>query len=667
MPPELRILHPASQINQMDASSIRSDDTGQELAGRIDWGGIWTWLFCFGLIVYLGLKGGGYDPLVHDQVGIALWWAVLAGVVVGALPNRRLGTLALTALGLLAAFVAWTALSLTWTESVEKTFADLARVAGYLGVFALALFARDREGAGRVVAAVGAGIVLVAAIALLSRLHAAWFPAADQTAQFLTGNRERLSYPLHYWNGLAALIAIGVPLVLQVATRSRTTLWRAAAAAALPALALTAFFTLSRGGIAAGLLAVAVFVALTPDRLSIVPTLLLSGLGSLVLILAAAGRDALQDGLLNPTAESQGDSLLVIVVLVCVVVGVLQAAILLGLRDRERPAWTRVSRRNALVALGAGLLVAVVVAGAAGAPGRASDAWAEFKEKSSPGKGTERLGSVAGQNRYQLWSAAVKENAGEPLTGTGSGTFEYWWARNADVEEIVRDTHSLYLQTLGELGVVGLALLAAFLALVLGGGCFVLLGTEPGDRSALAAALGGCVAFCVTATFDWMWQLPVLPVALLMLAAAVLSAARATAPATRSGLPVPLRIATAVVAVAAVVAIAIPLASTSLVRSSEAEAREGDLSAALEDARTAQNVQPAAASPRLQQALVLEARGEFAAAAEAARAATEREPTNWRTWLVRSRIEAESGEAAAAVRDYRKARSLNPLSPIFDR
>jgi hypothetical protein len=34
---------------------------------------------------------------------------------------------------------------------------------------------------------------------------------------------------------------------------------------------------------------------------------------------------------------------------------------------------------------------------------------------------------------------------------------------------------------------------------------------------------------------------------------------------------------------------------------------------------------------------------------------------------VRSRIEAENGQAAAAVRDYRRARSLNPLSSLFER
>ena len=164
-----------------------------------------------------------------------------------------------------------------------------------------------------------------------------------------------------------------------------------------------------------------------------------------------------------------------------------------------------------------------------------------------------------------------------------------------------------------------------------------------------------------------MWQLPVLPVALLLLGAALLSAGRRPERGGAAALRLPLRFTAALAALAAIVAIAIPLASTSLLRSSEADARSGDLSAALEAARSAQNVQPGAASPRLQQALVLEAERQFAAAAEAARAATEREPTNWQTWLVLSRTEAEAGQAAAAVRDYRKAKSLNPLSTLFER
>lgn len=638
----------------------------QENSRKVEWNAVAIWVLGFGLVAYLGLEGGGYDPLVHDRVGIAVWWILLAGVAIGALPGRRPGKLAWVALGLFAAFLLWTVLSLIWTESAERTSADVARVAGYLGAFALAVFSGGAANGRRMVAAVGAGIAFVTIVALLSRLHPAWFPEADQTARFLSSGRERLSYPLNYWNGLAALIAIGGPLLLQLATTARSLIARAIAAAVLPAMMLAAFFTLSRGGIAAAVIAIAVFLALTSDRLPKLLTTLLAGAGGAVLIAVATQRDALQHALGNSAAHQQGDEVLVIALVVCLVVGLAQAGISLALQGDRRPSWTVVSHRQSLAAAGVAAVVVLIAAAAWGAPGRASDGWDEFKGEEGPGKGSERLVSVAGESRYQFWGAALDENASKPLTGTGSGTFEYWWARNADVPEIVRDTHSLYLQTLGELGLVGLALLAAFLAVLLvGGGRYVLRASGEG-RPHLAAALAGCTAFCLTAVVDWMWQMPVLAIAFLLLGSVLVTAEERPADDRRASLAVPLRVGIALASLAAIAAIAAPLASTSLLRQSEADARAGDLSAALEAARSAQNVQPGAASPRLQQALVLETQGDLPAAAAAAHAATERESTNWRTWLILSRLEAEQGHADASVRFFRKARSLNPYSELFE-
>jgi len=637
------------------------------LVADADWGAVAAWLLCFGLIAYLGLKGGGYDPLVHDQVGIAVWWILLAGVLVGALPRRRIGILAWGALALLALFVAWTALSLGWTESSERTSTDLARVAGYLGVLALALLAWGRESARVVVSAVAAGVALVALVALLSRLHPDWFPTASQTAAFLDPGRERLSYPLNYWNGLAALIAIGLPLLVQLAAGARSVFSRALAAASLPALTLAAFFTLSRAGIAAALVALAVFLVLASDRLPKLLTLLLAGGGGAILMLAAGRREALQDGLLNAAAVEQGDEMLLMTVLVCLVVGILVAVAAPLLGEERRPSWSCVSRRQSLVAVSLAAVTALIALAALDAPGRATDGWNEFKQPSGPGEGTGRLGSAAGQSRYQFWSAAVRQNATKPLIGTGSGTFEFWWSRNGDVGEVVRDTHSLYLQTLGELGIVGLGLLGAFLLTILAGGVRETLRADSVERSLLAAALAGCVAFCLTATFDWMWQIPVIPVALLLLASTLVIGAGHGDGLFHQGLGPPLRLAFGILAIVAIAAIAIPLASTTLVRKSEADARDGNLSAALTTARSAQNVQPDAATPRLQEALLLEQMGEFGSAAAAAREATKREPTNWRTWLVLSRIEAEFGRAGASLAAYRRARSLNPEFSLFAR
>jgi hypothetical protein len=45
--------------------------------------------------------------------------------------------------------------------------------------------------------------------------------------------------------------------------------------------------------------------------------------------------------------------------------------------------------------------------------------------------------------------------------------------------------------------------------------------------------------------------------------------------------------------------------------------------------------------------------------------AESREPTNWRIWLIASRLATEAGRPAQAFSDYRRARSLNPSSPLF--
>ncbi len=55
----------------------------------------------------------------------------------------------------------------------------------------------------------------------------------------------------------------------------------------------------------------------------------------------------------------------------------------------------------------------------------------------------------------------------------------------------------------------------------------------------------------------------------------------------------------------------------------------------------------------------------YPAALAAARRATRDESRNWSNWLVLSRIEAEAGHAKASVAAYRRARSLNPRSSLF--
>jgi O-antigen ligase len=633
------------------------------LVSKIDFQAVAVWLLGFLLVVYLGLNGGGYDPVVRDQVGIAVWWGILLGLAVGALPIRRLRRGAWIALGALTAYVAWVALSATWSSTVDGSFADLGRVTTYLGVFALALGIRGQHGARRLIGALGAGIVVLVAVALLSRLHPAWFPGARETVNLLSGNRSRLSYPLGYWNGVAALVAIGIPLVLYLACSARHLLVRALAAAALPAMVLALYFTFSRGGVVAALAGVLVFVALANDRVLKGATMAIAALGSPILIVGAHQRGALDDGLSNQLAHQQGNELLAMTIVVCAGVGLLAAGLAVYLRNAERPAWTVPSRRASQLGVGTALALVLVAAVALVASGKVSHAWSEFKESNGTADGAGRLQSFSSNGRIPYWEAALHEFDAHPLVGGGSGSYEVWWAQHrGEKGGFVRDAHSLYLEALAELGIVGLVLLVFFIGWVLYVGARTYLFAARSRRTQMAAALAGIVAFCLGAAYDWLWELPVLAIAFLLLAAVVVSAGSGE---RRRPTPLAFRLGGCAVAVAALVAIAIPLAAVTSIQQSQAAVRSGDLPHALAEAEDAVRVEPFAAPPRLQQALVLEEAGQIAAAERAARAAVRREPQEWRSWVVLSRLQARSGEAGAALASYRKAKMLNPRSTLF--
>lgn len=637
-------------------------DRGSILAGTV---------LPFVLVLYLGLAGGGYDAVLRSQVGIAVWWIVLLGAAVGILPISRVPRAAWITAGLLLAFAAWTALGITWSESSERSLLELGRVAGYAGVFTLAAATQTRESLRRTVTAVAAAVGVVAALALLSRFRPDWFPTDDAAVAFPSAGR-RLSYPLNYWNGLAALMAIGMPLLLVIALQARQLWSQVLAAAAVPLLMLTAFYTLSRGGVVEIVIGTAAFLALYPRRLAALPTLFVIAAGSILLVLAATQRDALESSsATGPGATSEANEMIIMALVICAGVALLQLAIGLAGRNRLGPR-VSLSRRSSLAIASAGALVLVVAALVTGVPGEVSERFEEFKSEQGPGlDDAARFESANGAGRYQLWEASLDANATAPLTGIGPGTFEFWESRQGSIPGFVRDAHSLYFEVLAELGVIGLLLIVGFVVAVAGVGATRALTRGSTDRRGwLAGALGASAAFAAAAFIDWVWELPVLPIAFMLLAAAIVGPGGEARRRERSrfapGDRKVARPALVAVAILALFAIAIPMAGTALVRDSRSDVRAGQLGEALSDAQTAGEVQPGAASPNLQEALVLELRGELNAAASSAALATKHEPTNWRTWITLSRIEARQGHADEAIAAYRRARTLNPLSPLFD-
>jgi hypothetical protein len=641
---------------------------------------VWTWTLAASVVLYLGLDGGGYDVVVRSQVGTVLWWIVLVCAAWGILPASRLTRSAWAALALFGGFVAWTALASTWSLSSERSLQELSRVACYLAILLIAVsIHRDRERAVRqTVDALGASIVIVAALAVTSRLVPGSFPAAHLTAVFLPGVRGRLSWPLNYWNGLAALIALGLPLLLSIACSARTLPSQAAAAASLPLLAMCGYLTFSRGGAIASAVAVGAFLILAPDRLPKLATTLVAGLGGAVAIAGVIHRNAVDQGLTNHSATVQGKQLLVTIVLVCAAVAVAQVGIGLGARHGTLPRALRLSRRRAAGLLAAGIVVAAIGGLAAGVPSRLSHAWSDFKRQRTTQALQARFGTTAGNGRYDMWKVAVDSTSGHLLGGSGPGTFQLVWQPRAPYDSYVINAHSLYFETLAELGVVGLALLVAFVGLVLAAAVRLVTRSQHEARTRAAGAAAALLAFAVSALADWVWQLPVLPAAFLLLAGAVLApppvktsiraitaAGGFAAQSVRSGRRLAVRSGLVAAALACLIAIAVPLATAVAVRQSQTAAQAGNNTLALSDARAATRIEPDAASGQLQVALVLELLHDLPGALHAAIQATHDEPQNWNAWLVVSRLEAESGHALAAVAAYRRARSLNPRSPLF--
>jgi len=126
--------------------------------------------------------------------------------------------------------------------------------------------------------------------------------------------------------------------------------------------------------------------------------------------------------------------------------------------------------------------------------------------------------AARGGDRPLYWHVAWEDAAAHPIEGRGAGTFRISWLERGPPAISVQDAHSLYLETLAELGLVGLVLLAALLATPL-----VVALRRRGSGPLIAAAAGAYVAFLVHAGVDWDWEMPAVTVAGLLCGAALVA------------------------------------------------------------------------------------------------------------------------------------------------
>ena len=619
--------------------------------------------FALPAVAVVALCFGGGASIEHTSLAAVLvWWTVLAGVASGAWPAARVPRAAALAGLALAAFTLLTAASIAWAPSAERALAELLRVTLYLGTFALVVLA-VRPGEGAVTAdGIAAGISVAGVLALAQRLVPG-FGSDGGIPELLPEAAVRLSYPLGYWNGLGIFAALALPLLLRAAVATRPAAVRGLAVLPVPALAAAVYLTSSRGGVAAAVAGAAVFLLLGARRLAAVQALAVAACGSAGAIAILSARPALVDGPLTRAAvEADGPGAALLIAAVCVA-----TAVLYGLLAALAPALLRVSAGLRWAVTGA----AVVIAAAAVLAADPAERVEAFKAPPEQVAGRDfvrsHLLSGGGSGRWQFWGSALDQVASAPVVGGGAGSFEPWWARHGSLAYFVRNAHSLWLETLGELGIAGGLLLAAAFALGLSALPRRLAGAGDDGRALAAALAGVVVAFALGAALDWVWQLPVVAVSALACLALLCGPATLPPDAAAAAPPRarPIRIPIATAALAAITLGAMLYLGDAELRRSRAATSAGSLQEAADHAARARALAPWASSPRLQQALVRELDGDLAGARAAAAEAIAREPENWRPRLVAARLATKAGAIREARASLRAARRLNPRSLLL--
>jgi hypothetical protein len=601
-------------------------------------------LIAFAATAGLSQAEGGYFPRSWGVAALALLWVIAIALV---FPRAIVITrIALVLLGSVGALLAWTALSSTWSASRPQTIYEVERTLVYLAAVAAILLTAKRQSVQAVTAGVLAGIMVVSTYGLATRL----LPDVFGPREARRFDAAALFEPLGYSNALGSVAALGALLAIGFSARAASPAARAAGALAVVLLITTLYLSLSRGawlGLGAGLISA---VALDRRRLQLLAVLI--GLAPFVIgAVTVAWRSP---ALVKPNAPisdvtAQGHRLAAAVVLLSFAAG----AAAFGLHAAERRMSVGRQTRRALIGLLAVAIAAVlltVFVRAESPPALAARAYTEFTSPPDPGRTPqEQLLNVSSGRRTVYWSVAWQAVEDHPAIGFGAGTFGQYWRQHRRSGLNVLDAHSLYLETLAELGPIGLALLLIAL------GTPLAAAWRARGHPLVPMLLGAYIVYLVQAGVDWLWEMAAVTVIAFLCGTALALAARNEDPAyhfrPRWRLP-----AVAAVTAAGVFSF-VALIGNSAVDAAERALASSELGSAQTEARKATRWTPWASEPwrllgeaQLAEGHGLEARTSFTEAIS-------RDGRNWILWY-----ELGFASEGAARRDaFARAYALNPI------
>ncbi|HTW43678.1 MAG TPA: O-antigen ligase family protein [Solirubrobacteraceae bacterium] len=672
---------------------------GSRLAGA--WQRLW-WtalavaaLFCW--ITFYAKGGLKLGPMTSIEMVLTVGAGLLIGASVIVAPARG-RVHGLWPAALLLGFAMLTALSIVWSVQPDSSWQDSGRMLAYAGVFcagvALAHVAPTRW------PALLGGLTLAATIVCGYAALTKVFPdSLDPSNSF-----ARLNEPYGYWNAVGLSAALGVLCCLWLgARRDGHALLRALAYPAVCLALVTLALAYSRGALAALALGLALWFCVVPLRLRSAALLLVGGLGAAVVVGWDFSRHALSsEGVPLAERTSAGHELGALLAAMLVLLAL--AGVAIGFTTARRAPSPFVRRRAGAVLLAALVLALVAFAGALAHSQRgftgtiAHDFHALTDPNAKPPPNTPgRLTAVASV-RARYWKEALQVFDAHPLLGVGAEGFAIAHLRYETQTLEVRHAHGFVVQTLADLGLVGLALaLALLLTWMAAAGRAthpfnrrwtrwrawrqLRSGQRPGWRRLHEPALtrytpervGMLAMLCLVVTFgvhsfvDWTWYVP--GDACVALLCAGWLAGRGELVAEPHRRTRPSRAGYVRVTLAALVVVAALLAAWSEWQPQRAEeANQQALallahspSSALAAAESAVSRDPLSVEALFTLSTVQRVAGERQRARATLERAVRLQPSNPQTWLELGRFQL-TGDPAAAVKALQAAIYLDPES-----
>jgi O-antigen ligase len=637
-------------------------------------------------IVAWALFSDGATSLENEAgLQIALCAAALvtlAGLLFSPRVRLRAPAIALVGLGLLALFAVWSGWSIAWSIAPDLSWVQLNRWAAYTLVAALALVLGSSLRRAPQLTALAFLVVAtaVAAYALGGKVIP-WFSIPGLIDLDHTANFSRLREPLGYWNALGLVCVLAGPIAVRTAADpDASRRWRTFSLVSLVVLLVTLGLTYSRGGILSLLVALAVLVAIGPDRLRLTAYAVLGMAAAVPAYVVAVVRDDLTtDGVVQ--AERADDGLILLVALLVAIALVVWAG--RWLRDRDahleqaKLVPPSVRPRNALVAAGAALLVLIggLAVSERGVTGTIEDRWDDFTTvKSDDQSDPSRVLRSNSGNRWVWWKEAAGAFSDEPVKGWGAGSFPLVHRRYRENDLPVRQAHSVPLQLLAETGLVGAALALAGLGLLGWAAAARLRYADGRERRYVAALACASLAWGVHMWFDWDSDIPGVTLPLLIFLGVLAARPPGTADAVDAVPPQDDVRAPAGPRGAGLLAGALILAALAtsaylpwLADDKAAEAtllgavsEEDALEEAAKRADEAMQLNPLSIDPVAAAIAIALKRGRLQEVAELVEETADRQPQNPDVWLRAYAVQQSIDDAPARIASLRRLLELDP-------